>query len=284
MEKRNSVSLGGDEVRQPGLDLSSVMPELEKAFAEITRVVVGVLEERLRAEIDSRIQAVTNEAAQTIHARIAMAMGQIQPVAIPINLLVQPSMPWKEVAQMPAVLPVHSSVDVQPVHVSVKETSLASNAPEAPVIQAQPVPPVASPVEVDLASKHMPTEALPGVSVLVPASVSPVAVVAKKKGLKITVVGLKPGQAHMIKSEFKFIQLSFVQANSGNSSQLTALSKSNDRVIFMTDFISHKSVDVVRAAHGAFLYISGGMTVLREKLQELMREYLGAGRNLAASL
>jgi hypothetical protein len=143
MEKRNSVSLGGDEVRQPGLDLSSVMPELEKAFAEITRVVVGVLEERLRAEIDSRIQAVTNEAAQTIHARIAMAMGQIQPVAIPINLLVQPSMPWKEVAQMPAVLPVHSSVDVQPVHVSVKETSLASNAPEAPVIQAQPVPPVA---------------------------------------------------------------------------------------------------------------------------------------------
>ena len=291
MQHPPSFSSGKDTDTDSAINLSSVMPEIESAFASITQAVVGILEARLRAEIESRIQEVTNEAARTIHARIAMAMGQIQPVAIPINLLVQPS----TLLQNPAPVshpPVVDAGPASPPHlpVSVSAEPPAPTAPEvmsviteqktqdppvplevvsAPTAQTRPneaetVPEPAS--EDSLVRESRPASSGADIAAAVP---SP-----KKSRLKITVVGLKPGQAHMIKNDFKLIQLNFVASNSGNSSQLTALSKSNDRVIFMTDFISHKSVDVVRAANGRFIYLAGGMTALREKLHGLNREHL----------
>jgi hypothetical protein len=294
MQRPSSFSSGKDTDTDSEINLSSVMPEIESAFASITQAVVGILEARLRAEIESRIQEVTNEAARTIHARIAMAMGQIQPVAIPINLLVQPS----TLLQNPAPVSPPPVVDAGPAStphlpVSVSAEPPAPTAPKVlPVITEQetedpPVPlevvstPTAQARPNDAETVSEPAWEDPPLRESRPASggADVVAVVPsspKKSRLKITVVGLKPGQAHMIKNDFKLIQLNFVASNSGNSSQLTALSKSNDRVIFMTDFISHKSVDVVRAANGRFIYLAGGMTALREKLHGLNREHLAS--------
>ncbi len=60
-----------------------------------------------------------------------------------------------------------------------------------------------------------------------------------------------------------------MQADARNSDQLTALSKGDNTVIFMTDFIRHASVEAVRAVHGNWVYVTGGMTSLRDKLREL---------------
>jgi len=292
MEK-NSSNSKSDELNTSGVDLSSVIPQLEGAFAAITHAVVGVLEERLRAEIESRIQKITNEAAQTLHARIAMAMGQIQPVAIPINLLVQPAttagalpLPSPAVVAAPETVlaPTSAAVSVG----QAKEVPLGGQAPvptahaghEDVLAALTPEPAleeISSPADIDdvVPTQEPDTVAPPAATrALRPHDAAPADLASQKKRIKITVVGLKPGQAHMIKNEFKLIQLSFVMANAGNSTQLTALSKSNDTVIFMTDFISHKSVDVVRSANGNFMYLSGGMTVLRDKLQEISRAHL----------
>lgn len=46
----------------------------------------------------------------------------------------------------------------------------------------------------------------------------------------------------MIKNDFKYAKLSFVRADARSNSQLVALSKSHNPVIFMTDFVRHASV------------------------------------------
>jgi hypothetical protein len=55
-----------------------------------------------------------------------------------------------------------------------------------------------------------------------------------RKNFAATIVGLLPGQAHIIKNDFKFAKLSFVHADARNSGQLVALSKSHNPVVFMT--------------------------------------------------
>jgi hypothetical protein len=94
-------------------------------------------------------------------------------------------------------------------------------------------------------------------------------VLDKKKSLSITVVGLLPGQAHMIKNEFKFIKLHFVTSDAGHGKKLTSLAKTNDYVVQMVDFIRHAVGESVKSVSGNWIYISGGMTKLREKLAEL---------------
>ena len=46
-------------------------------------------------------------------------------------------------------------------------------------------------------------------------------------------------------------------------------SKSHNPVVFMTDFVRHASVESVRSANGNWVYVTGGMNTLREKLHEL---------------
>jgi len=82
-------------------------------------------------------------------------------------------------------------------------------------------------------------------------------------------VGLKPGQAHMIKNEFKFIKLRFITSDAGAGKQLKSLAKTNDYVVQMVDFIRHAVGESVKSVSGNWIYISGGMTKLRDKLQEL---------------
>ena len=252
-------------------NLLGLSPALMQAVGSIATVVVDALEAPLRAEIESRIQMIVADATKDIHARIAAAVGQIQPIAIPIHLFTQPTVQMVAPAPvpMPVVAPVPASVlRGQPLEVLPPDTQEQPDeeeddrihdvenldesqdwAPPAVVQQAETTPaPTARPA--------VPTPKLD-----------------KKKNLKVTVVGLLPGQAHMIKNEFKFVRLTFIAEKSGNSSQLISLSKSNDLVIFMTDFIRHASVETVRSANGNWIYVSGGMTTLREKLRELHQEH-----------
>ena len=97
-----------------------------------------------------------------------------------------------------------------------------------------------------------------------------------KKFLNVTVVGLKPGQAHMIKSEFKFIKLRFITSDAGAGKQLKSLAKTNDYVVQMVDFIRHSVGESVKSVSGNWIYISGGMTKLRDKLEELNNTHKNA--------
>lgn len=244
-------------------------PAFAGAIEAIAASIVDALAEPLRAEIEAKIQQLVADAAQDIHARIVTAVGQIQPINIPINLLAQPvvQMAVPPVAQQPAVVPVVASSPVAMVREV--EVSTPAELPELavvePVVMASSEP-VAVPTPVPIPAE--------GTTVFTtPESALPVLDAAKKrpksKNMGVTVVGLLPGQAHMIKNEFRFLKLTFVQADARNSNQLTALSKGDNTVIFMTDFIRHASVEAVRAVHGNWVYVTGGMTSLRDKLREL---------------
>lgn len=262
---------GDTTLTRPTTPSSSVTahPAFAGAIEAIAASIVDALAEPLRAEIEAKIQQLVADAAQDIHARIVTAVGQIQPINIPINLLAQPvvQMAVPPVAQQPAVVPVVASSPVAMVREV--EVSTPAELPELavvePVVMASSEP-VAVPTPVPIPAE--------GATVFTtPESALPVLDAAKKrpksKNMGVTVVGLLPGQAHMIKNEFRFLKLTFVQADARNSNQLTALSKGDNTVIFMTDFIRHASVEAVRAVHGNWVYVTGGMTSLRDKLREL---------------
>lgn len=245
-------------------------PAFAGAIEAIAASIVDALAEPLRAEIEAKIQQLVADAAQDIHARIVTAVGQIQPINIPINLLAQPvvQMAVPPVAQQPAVVPVVASSPVAMVREV--EVSTPAELPELAVVESVVMAssePVAVPASAPIPAEGVTTASTP------PKLALPALDAGKKrpksKNMGVTVVGLLPGQAHMIKNEFRFIKLTFVQADARNSNQLTALSKGDNTVIFMTDFIRHASVEAVRAVHGNWVYVTGGMTSLRDKLREL---------------
>ncbi len=256
----------------------SVQPALAGAIQAIATSIVDALAEPLRAEIEARVQQLVAEATRDIHARIVTAVGQIQPINIPINLFAQPLaqlvpspvVPQPQPEAAPSVESVPSVAPAPVTAVPVVDASIrqAVPAPLLPAAVAAPVPfaptPVAAWVADLVATTPPPPPAVP-----LPPTPTKKKQQAKSKNLAVTVVGLKPGQAHMIKTEFRFLKLTFVPSDARNSSQLTALSKSDNTVLFMTDFISHSSVETVRSANGHWHNVTGGMTSLREKLYEL---------------
>lgn len=246
---------------------------LEDAFKGIAQSVatsiVDALVEPLRLEIECKVNALIAEATQDVHAKIAAALGQIQPFNIPINLFAQPV-----VQPLPSAPP----VGVATAEPSPQQVVQAT----APAAQAEPVL-KPEPVKTPAAKVAMPTppQALERAEQeeeerdLLTLIRSEKARTPKRssKNFAATIVGLMPGQAHMIKKEFKFAKISFVSADARNSSQLVSLAKNNNPVIFMTDFIRHAAVETVRAAHGNWVYVTGGMSTLREKLQELHQQH-----------
>ena len=73
----------------------------------------------------------------------------------------------------------------------------------------------------------------------------------------------------MIKSEFKFIKLHFITSDAGVGKQLKSLAKNSDYVVQMVDFLRHSVGDSLKSVSANWICISGGMTKLREKLEEL---------------
>lgn len=259
---------GDTTLTRPNTPSSPVTPHpaFAGAIEAIAASIVDALAEPLRAEIEAKIQQLVADAAQDIHARIVTAVGQIQPINIPINLLAQPvvQMAVPPVAQQPAVVPVVASPPVAMVREA--EVSTPAEPPELAVVE--PVVRV-SPEPVAVPATAAPAQVGGGTVSTPPSALNAGKKQPKSKNMGVTVVGLLPGQAHMIKNEFRFIKLTFVQADARNSNQLTALSKGDNTVIFMTDFIRHASVEAVRAVHGNWVYVTGGMTSLRDKLREL---------------
>ena len=96
-----------------------------------------------------------------------------------------------------------------------------------------------------------------------------------KKPLSMTIVGLLPGQAHLIKDEFRFIKFQFIPSGAKAGKKLSSLAKTNDYVIQMVKFISHSMGDSVKAANGNWdqIPLSGGMSMLRVKVTELYEKH-----------
>lgn len=263
--------------RSPSLQNTSA---LESAFQSIAQSVaasiVDALAEPLRQEIESRVSNIIADATKDIHSRIALAISQIQPINIPINLLSQPvpslvhggslqalapaAVPGPETRSLPqasAPKSVEAAKAAETALFLQEQEEAAASAPAPALKPAQPLTRAGgSQNEFALAKREK--ERTPKKS---------------RKNFEATIVGLLPGQAHLIKNDFKFAKLSFVSSDARNNSQLVSLSKSKNAVIFMTDFIRHAAVDSVRAANGNWVYVTGGMSSLREKLQELYQQH-----------
>lgn len=256
------------------LDAAGLQTAFQSIAQSVAISIVDALAQPLRQEIESRVNSIIADATQDIHQKIAAAIGNIQPIQIPINLLAQP-----------LVQPLQAATPAQPVApaVPVPAPAPAPTPAPAPAPTPAPVPVPAEPATRPPAPDTAEPPAATGKS---PANSDDEPIELKKdkkrtpqksgKHIAATIVGLLPGQAHLIKNEFKHIKLSFVSADAGNSKQLRALSKGNNPVIFMTDFIRHASVESVRAANGSWIYATGGLSSLREKLHDL---YQNASQN-----
>lgn len=259
----------------PSLQNTSALHSAFESIAQsVAASIVDALAEPLRQEIESRVSNIIADATKDIHSRIALAISQIQPINIPINLLSQPvpslvhggspqalapaAAPGPETRSLP-----QASAPKAVEAAKGAETALflqEQEEEEAPAPALKPAQPLAraggSQSEFALAKREK--ERTPKKS---------------RKNFEATIVGLLPGQAHLIKNDFKFAKLSFVSSDARNNSQLVSLSKSKNAVIFMTDFIRHAAVDSVRAANGNWVYVTGGLSSLREKLQELYQQH-----------
>lgn len=253
-----------DHITTP--DARTLQTACQSIAQSVASSIVDALTEPLRQQIEAKINAMIAEATKDVHSKIAAALAQIQPIQIPINLLAQPIVqPFSSAAPPPSPAPVPAPPEAQ-----VTQTPSPST-PEAAAAE-----PVAAPRPVDIQD---PQDTSDTVLTRDPRRTPK----KSEKTFTATIVGLMPGQAHMIKNDFKFAKLAFVTANARNSTQLVALSKSNNPVLFMTDFIRHASVESVRAVHGNWVYVSGGMSSLREKLRELYTQHQNNASPLGAS-
>lgn len=252
---------------------SSALEEAFKGIAQsVATSIVEALVEPLRLEIECKVNALIAEATQDVHAKIAAALGQIQPFNIPINLFAQPLVQPLQSAPavsattaLPTPQAVQATVPAAPAALSIKSAPQPKQVKTPAAKVVAPTPPQA----LERADQEEDKEDLLALIRSDKARTPK----RSSKNFAATIVGLMPGQAHMIKKEFKFAKFSFVSADARNSSQLISLAKNNNKVIFMTDFIRHAAVDTVRAANGHWIYVSGGMSTLREKIQELHEQH-----------
>lgn len=222
-------------------DVSALQTAFQSIAESVAASIVDALMQPLRQEIESRVNTIIAEATKDIHHKIAIAIGQIQPIQIPISLLAQP------------VVQPHIEAVAAPIPAAPIPIPAAQPAPIPPAPEAAPPAPDSTQAPFKRDKERTPKKS--------------------SRNLAATIVGLLPGQAHMIKNDFKFAKLAFISADARNNSQLVALSKSHNPVIFMTDFIRHASVESVRSVNGNWVYVTGGMGALRDKLHELHQRH-----------
>ena len=255
------------------LGISALQTAFQSIAQSVATSIVDALVQPLQQEIESRVNSIIAEATKDIHNKIAVAIGQIQPIQIPISLLAQPVIQSVSAVEQPC-----ATVAAEPTPAAPVPTQRAPVAP-APKTDPEPEPePEPENPLVAVAGVQAPNSTqgpLKRDKERTPKE--------KRKNFTATIVGLLPGQAHMIKNDFKFAKLSFVSADARNSSQLVALSKSHNPVVLMTDFIRHASVESVRSANGHWVYVTGGMNTLREKLHELYQQHQSSVSPLVAN-
>lgn len=269
----------------PVISLSSVAIDtaLQEAIATIAEHLVTALQAPLRAHIEASVQALVQEATRDIHVRIAAAIGQIPAIHIPLQLFPQPvqsvsspaatpttptptpTTPTPVPEPMPSDMPLED--DIQHIDDIAPPAKVAATTDEAALSHTVPTPSPPPQTTTTVVPAHQTEPWLPPVK---SASSAP------SKPLSITVVGLLPGQAHLIKNEFKFMKLHFLTSDAGHGKKLIALAKSNDYVVQMVDFIRHAVGDSVKSVSNNWVYVSGGMTKLRETLNELHNTHRSA--------
>lgn len=91
---------------------------------------------------------------------------------------------------------------------------------------------------------------------------------------KVTVIGLKPGQAHMLKTEYgRNLKLTFLESDDGKGHRLADLSKTSDYVIQMARFSNHATGEHAKKMGANLIEIHGGMTRLRDELTRIYVEH-----------
>ena len=243
---------------------------LAQAFEEISKSVAQYilrsLEKPLEDAIQNRVNEIINEATQDINNKILNAISHIQPIQIPINLLAQPF------AQNVPGAPAPAAEEVAAPAASAEKAAMPHKAVAPPPSPTTAPPQKESPEIKETKAPQQATKIHEVQAKFADDSASSTSVIAEIKTKKLTIVGLKPGQAHMIKNEFKFAKISFIQASARNNKQLLDLGKGQNPIIFMTDFVRHASIDAAKSINSNWHYLSGGMTALREKIQTLLNE------------
>lgn len=86
---------------------------------------------------------------------------------------------------------------------------------------------------------------------------------------RVTIVGLLNGQVDMMRREFgKELDLHFVEV-AKDAGRLKSLSGTSHAVLTMTGFIRHADEELIKAAGGNLIRVTGGMSTLRDKLTEI---------------
>ena len=87
---------------------------------------------------------------------------------------------------------------------------------------------------------------------------------------KVVVVGLLPQQEKVIKSQrFRNLKLKFFDSKDNLQRLASSVAAGNQTVVMMTDFISHKHVDVCNAGSAMVKPCPGGLTSLKSILRQL---------------
>ena len=247
---------------------------LAQAFEEISKSVAQYilrsLEKPLEDAIQSKVNEIINDATKDINNKILNAISHIQPIQIPINLLAQPFA--QNVPGAPAPAPAPAAEEVAAPAASAEKAAMPHKAVAPPPSPTTAPPQKESPEIKETKAPQQATKIHEVQAKSADDSASSTSVIAEIKTKKLTIVGLKPGQAHMIKNEFKFAKISFIQASARNNKQLLDLGKGQNPIIFMTDFVRHASIDAAKSINSNWHYLSGGMTALREKIQTLLNE------------
>lgn len=248
----NTASAAINSAANPDADLTA-------AASAIAEMMIRVIEGPLRARVEQTVQAIIKDATKNFQAQVMAAIGNVPAISIPINLMpsVQPQpQPKPATAFIPTVEAKPAAPKLVPQPVELPKLVIAPKATEP---QPAPQPAKWTP---NLTPKQAPA----------PANIAPIATksVASSERMKLAVIGLKPGQAHMIKNEYgRQINLSFIESDGGHGKQLGALSKTCDYVIQMTKFTNHATGDHIAAFGGKLVLVSGGMTTLRDKITDL---------------
>ena len=87
---------------------------------------------------------------------------------------------------------------------------------------------------------------------------------------KVVVVGLLPQQEKIIKSErFRNLKLKFFDSKDNLQRLASSVAAAGQTVVMMTDFISHKHVDVCKSGSASVRPCPGGLSSLKSILRQL---------------
>ncbi|MDO9252589.1 MAG: hypothetical protein Q7U48_13700 [Hydrogenophaga sp.] len=136
-------------------------------------------------------------------------------------------------------------------------------------IATRPANPI---VEVDVSTASAQTSAAVSKAARVDAPIVMPKAPPKFAHFKVAIVGLRGDQVAMIKSEYggNKLDLRFIDGAKNCAADIRVASNQCDHVVAMLDFVSHSDSDVARAGTAKYIGLHGGMSTLRNKLNDIV--------------